>query len=53
MKVEELFALLKEKGVEDNDVKALLAEALKTLETPDEKEAKEKEMASNLLGVNV
>ena len=63
MKVEELLAMLQEKGMSDDDIQALLGEAMKALagddaehdEKVDEAEAEkaEKERASELLGVNL
>ena len=60
MTKEELLKELQDKGMTDDDIKALLKETLDTLDTDfeehDEEEAEdagEKEMASKLLGVNL
>ena len=61
MKVEELLAMLQEKGLSDDEIKALLGEAMKTLEGDfekhDEDVAKEEDAeraeAGKLLGVTL
>lgn len=59
MNVEELLKILKDGGMEDEAIKALLSDALASLEGPAEEEVeemdekKEKEEASKYLGVDL
>lgn len=52
MKVEELLSLLQERGLSDDEIKALLHETLDALEK-DFEEHDEAEQASKLLGVDL
>ena len=55
MDIENLLKLLRDNGLEDEQIKALLEEALKSFETekPEEDEEMEKEQAKKLLGVEL
>lgn len=53
MKVEELLGLLQERGLSDDEIKALLHETLDTLEKDFEEHDDEAEQASKLLGVDL
>lgn len=60
MQVEELLAMLQEKGMDDNAIRALLSEAISTIDKDDveheEKEGKEdaeRAEAGKLLGVSL
>ena len=55
MDIENLLKLLRENGLEDEQIKALLEEALKSVDTeePEEDEEMEKEQAKKLLGVEL
>lgn len=58
MDIENLLKLLRDNGLEDEQIKALLEEALKSFETEEteddeENEEMEKEQAKKLLGVEL
>ena len=55
MDIENLLKLLRDNGLEDEQIKALLEEALKSFDTeePEEDEEMEKEQAKKLLGVEI
>ena len=56
MNVEELLKELQDRGMNDDEIKALLEETLKTIGKDDfdhEKDVDEKEEASKLLGVEL
>lgn len=52
MDIENLLKLLRDNGLEDEQIKALLEEALKSFETEEDEEM-EKEQAKKLLGVEL
>ena len=55
MDIENLLKLLRDNGLEDEQIKTLLEEALKSFEAeePEEDEEMEKEQAKKLLGVEL
>lgn len=54
MSVEELLQVLQEKGLSDDEIKALLEETLNTLNKDfEDADKKEREQASELLGVEL